>query len=81
MKLFVRGLVAHSAMEDEEDDRDLDVTNAIFCTLQDSFNVVPKIQFNTTAWAQKVSTSESESYEALHQLLTELELLLQTWKR
>jgi hypothetical protein len=65
-----------------DDDDDLSYVN--FVTLQDSFNVLHQIKFQQhfmTGRLPRVTKSESESYETLHQLLIDLELLLQTWKR
>ena len=87
-------------MSDYEEDSDEGASEAserqkkIFCTLQDSSIVLPRLRFhkeqiikhNDTVPEKiyrlpRVNNGKPESYESLYRLLEELELLLKIWRR
>ena len=87
-------------MSDYEDDSDEGESESserqkkIFCTLQDSFLVLPRLRFHKDQVIThndnqqekmfrlpRPSNDKPESYESLYRLLEELELLIKVWKR
>ena len=87
-------------MSDYEDDSEEGTSESserqkkIFCTLQDSFIVLPRLRFHkdqalrpTESLKEKMfrlprlNNEKHESYESLYRLLEELELLIKVWRR
>ena len=87
-------------MSDYEDDSDEGTSEAserqkkIFCTLQDSFYVLPRLRFHKDQTVRhndniqekmfrlpRINGDKSESYESLYRILEELELLIKVWRR
>ena len=87
-------------MSDYEDDSEEGTSESserqkkIFCTLQDSFIVLPRLRFHkdqairpTDSLQEKMfrlprlKCEKQESYESLYRLLEELELLIKVWRR
>lgn len=87
-------------MSDYEDDSEEGTSESserqkkIFCTLQDSFIVLPRLRFHkdqplrpTESLKEKMfrlprfNNEKHESYESLYRLLEELELLIKAWRR
>ena len=87
-------------MSDYEDDSDEGTSESserqkkIFCTLQDSFLVLPRLRFHKDQTIRpsdspqeklfrlpRLNQENPESYESLYRLLEELELLIKVWRR
>ena len=87
-------------MSDYEDDSDEGTSESserhkkIFCTLQDSFLVLPRLRYHKDQTIRnndniqekifrlpRLNGEKPESYESLYRLLEELELLVKVWRR